>query len=38
MVLAAGQSATRDISLALAGATDFVSVEGVARAGYRAER
>ena len=33
----AGQGATRDLSLALAGATDFVSVEGVARAGYRAD-
>ena len=37
IVVAAGQNATRDISLALAGATDFVSVEGVARAGYRAD-
>ena len=37
IVIAAGQNATRDISLALAGATDFVSVEGVARAGYRAD-
>ncbi|HLG54098.1 MAG TPA: TonB-dependent receptor [Vicinamibacterales bacterium] len=37
MVLAAGQTATRDVSLTLAGATDFVSVEGRARAGYRAE-
>jgi iron complex outermembrane recepter protein len=33
----AAQGATRDLSLALAGATDFVSVEGVARAGYRAD-
>src|SRR5262245_46831064 len=33
----AGQGATSDLSLALAGATDFVSVEGVARAGYRAD-
>ena len=33
----AGQGATRDLSLALAGATDFVSVEGIARAGYRAD-
>ena len=37
MTLATGQGATRDLSLALAGATDFVSVEGVARAGYRAD-
>jgi iron complex outermembrane receptor protein len=37
IVVASGQNATRDISLALAGATDFVSVEGVARAGYRAD-
>ena len=37
MVLTTGQGATGDVSLALAGATDFVSVEGVARAGYRAE-
>ena len=37
IVVAAGQNATRDISLALAGATDFVTVEGVARAGYRAD-
>lgn len=37
IVVTAGQNATRDISLALAGATDFVSVEGVARAGYRAD-
>jgi len=37
IVLATGQGVTRDVSLALAGATDFVSVEGVARAGYRAE-
>ena len=36
--LAAGQSVTRDVSLALAGATDFVSVEGRAVAsGYRAD-
>jgi iron complex outermembrane recepter protein len=33
----AGQGATHDLSLSLAGATDFVSVEGVARAGYRAD-
>ena len=32
-----GQTATQNLSLALAGATDFVSVEGVARAGYRAD-
>ena len=37
IVLAPGQGVTRDISLALAGATDFVSVEGRARAGYRVE-
>ena len=37
IVLTTGQGATRDVSLALAGATDFVSVEGVARAGYRIE-
>ena len=35
--LAPGQGVTRDISLALDGATDFVSVEGRARAGYRVE-
>ena len=37
IVVASGQSVSRDLSLALAGATDFVSVEGVARGGYRAE-
>ena len=37
IVAASGQNATRDVSLALVGATDFVSVEGVARAGYRAD-
>jgi iron complex outermembrane recepter protein len=37
LTVTTGQSAARDLSLALAGATDFVSVEGVARAGYRAE-
>ena len=37
IVLTTGQGATPDISLALAGATDFVFVEGVARAGYRTE-
>jgi len=37
IILTTGQNATRDLSLALAGATDFVSVEGVARAGYRAD-
>jgi iron complex outermembrane receptor protein len=38
VTLSAGQSATRDVPLALAGATDFVSVEGRATAsGYRAE-
>ena len=37
IIITAGQNATRDLSLALAGATDFVSVEGVARAGYRAD-
>ena len=36
-MLTKGQGATRDVSLALAGATDFVSVEGRARAGYRVE-
>jgi iron complex outermembrane recepter protein len=39
IALTAGQSVTRDLSLALAGTTDFVSVEGRASAaGYRAER
>lgn len=37
IVVASGQPATQDLSLAIAGATDFVSVEGVARAGYRAD-
>jgi iron complex outermembrane receptor protein len=37
IIITTGQNATRDLSLALAGATDFVSVEGVARAGYRAD-
>ena len=37
IILTTGQNATRDLLLALAGATDFVSVEGVARAGYRAD-
>jgi len=38
VTLSAGLSATRDVPLALAGATDFVSVEGRATAsGYRAE-
>lgn len=37
IVVTAGQNTTRDLSLALAGATDFVAVEGVARAGYRAD-
>ena len=37
IIITTGQHATRDVSLALAGATDFVSVEGVARAGYRAD-
>jgi iron complex outermembrane recepter protein len=37
IVLTAGQEARRDISLALADATDFVTVEGRAREGYRVE-
>jgi len=37
ILITTGQNATHDLPLALAGATDFVSVEGVARAGYRAD-
>ena len=38
MVLPNGQGVTRDMSLAIATATDFVSVEGRANAaGYRVE-
>jgi iron complex outermembrane recepter protein len=37
VTISGGQSATQDVALALAGATDFVSVEGRAASGYRAE-